>query len=62
MAPTRTTPTQFRRLLEQAGLNQKQAAEVLEISDRQMRRWTSGETPVPKMAVWAIQHFMGLRK
>jgi hypothetical protein len=52
------TPTQFRHLLVKAGLNQKQAAAVLEVTDRTLRRYVSGNTPVPKMAVWTILRYM----
>jgi DNA-binding transcriptional regulator YiaG len=51
------TPTKFRNLLAKSGLNQQQAAEVLQVTDRTMRRWVSGETPVPKMAVWTILRY-----
>jgi len=51
------TPTQFRHLLTKAGLNQTQAAKVLEVTDRTMRRYVSGNTPVPKMAVWTILRY-----
>jgi hypothetical protein len=54
----RMTPTQFRHLLAKAGLNQTQAAKVLEVTDRTMRRYVSGNTPVPKMAVWTIMRHM----
>jgi DNA-binding transcriptional regulator YiaG len=58
---THMTSTQFRQLLARAGLNQKQAAEILEVTDRTMRRWTSGATPVPKMAVWTILRYTEMR-
>lgn len=51
-------PAQFRQLLEKAGLNQRQAAEVLEVTDRTLRRYVSGNTPVPKMAVWTILRYL----
>jgi len=56
------TPTQFRHLLAKAGLNQAQAAAMLEVTDRTMRRYVSGNTPVPKMAVWTILRYMELKQ
>ena len=52
-------PTQVRHLLTKAGLNQQQAAEVLEVTDRTMRRDTCpGTRRVPKMAVWTIFRYI----
>jgi hypothetical protein len=55
------TSKQFRELIAKAGLNQLQAAEVLEISPRTMRRYVAGKGPVPKMAVWTIVRYMEKR-
>jgi hypothetical protein len=56
------TPTQFRHLLAKAGLNQAQAAAVLEVTDRTLRRYVSGTTPVPKMAVWTILRYIEIQE
>lgn len=55
-------PLQFRKLLERAGLSQSEAARQLEISDRTMRRYVSGETRVPRAVVYAILHVINKRK
>ena len=56
------TPTQFRQLLAKAELTHVQAAAVLEVTDRTLRRYTSGSTPVPKMAVWTILRYIDLQQ
>jgi len=56
------TPTQFRHLLAEAGLNQTQAAAVLEVTDRTLRRYVSGNSPVPKMAIWTILRYIELQQ
>jgi transcriptional regulator with XRE-family HTH domain len=48
--------TQFRRLLKQAGLTQAAAARLIGITDRQMRRYTSGDTEPPLMAILALKY------
>ena len=49
------TPAQLRKLLERAGLSQSEAARRLDISDRTMRRYISGELPVPRVVEYALQ-------
>jgi transcriptional regulator with XRE-family HTH domain len=45
---------QFRRLLGKAGLTQVEAARLIGVTDRTMRRYVSGATPVPRVVVYAL--------
>ncbi len=42
------TPTDFRNTLARLGLSQTGASRVLGVSDRQVRRWASGDIEVPQ--------------
>jgi plasmid maintenance system antidote protein VapI len=48
------TAGQLQRLLDRAGLSQRGAAKALEINERSMRRYCSGEQPVPKTVELAL--------
>jgi hypothetical protein len=48
------TALQLQRLLDRAGLSQRGAAKALEINERSMRRYCSGEQPVPKTVELAL--------
>ena len=41
------TPADFRTAIAALGYNQARFAERIGATDRQVRRWASGETPVP---------------
>jgi DNA-binding transcriptional regulator YiaG len=45
------TPTDFRNTLARLGLSQTGASRVLGVSDRQVRRWASGDIDVPQPVV-----------
>ena len=45
------TPTDFRSTLARLGLSQTGASSVLGVSDRQVRRWASGDIDVPQPVV-----------
>lgn len=49
------TPDQLRKLLDRAGLSQRAAARLLGIDERTMRRYASGEYPVPVVVEYAIR-------
>ena len=55
-------PLQFRKLLEKANLTQTEAARLIDVTDRTMRRYVSGETPVPRVVIYALLHAIELRK
>jgi DNA-binding transcriptional regulator YiaG len=47
------TPTQLRAHLEKLGYSQRQFARVMSRDDREVRRWASGDEPVPEqIATW----------
>lgn len=48
------TALQLQRLLDRSGLSQRSAAKALEINERSMRRYCSGEQPVPKAIELAL--------
>jgi len=50
------TALQLQRLLTQAALSQRGAAKALEINERSMRRYCSGEQPVPKTVELALKY------
>jgi transcriptional regulator with XRE-family HTH domain len=49
------TAAQLQRLLDQAGKSQRGMAKELGISERQMRRYCSGEHPVPRVIELAVR-------
>ncbi|HLY04297.1 MAG TPA: helix-turn-helix transcriptional regulator [Rhizomicrobium sp.] len=42
------TPSRYRKILEQFGWSQGEAAEKLGVTDRHCRRWIAGDTPIPR--------------
>jgi predicted transcriptional regulator len=48
-------------LLLSAGLSQRGAARELEISERMMRYYCSGEQPVPKVVILALERLIDLQ-
>jgi hypothetical protein len=49
-------------LLKCAHLGQSEAARVLEISDRDMRRYACGEKPVPRVVILALERLVDLER
>jgi hypothetical protein len=58
---TQPTAVEVRELLRVGNLTGKQASQLVGLADtRTIRRWTSGETPIP-YAAWALLcHVSGL--
>lgn len=59
-----TKPTDAQRLrdlLARIGLSQRGAARELEVAERTMRYWCSGEQPVPRMAMLALEHLASMQ-
>jgi transcriptional regulator with XRE-family HTH domain len=48
------TAAQLKRALRDAGLSQRGAAKRLEINERTMRRYVSGEQPIPRVVEYAL--------
>jgi transcriptional regulator with XRE-family HTH domain len=44
----------LKRMLDRAGLSQRGLAKELQINERTMRRYCSGEQPIPKTVEYAI--------
>jgi plasmid maintenance system antidote protein VapI len=49
------TALQLQRLLDRAGLSQRGAAKALEINERTMRKYVSGDSPIPKTVELALR-------
>jgi transcriptional regulator with XRE-family HTH domain len=58
----RMKPHQVRALLQSAGLTQAEAGHLIDITDRQMRRYVSGETKVPRVVMLALLHVIEQRR
>ena len=48
------TAGQLKKALAKANLSQRGAAKLLEINERTMRRYISGEQPVPRVVEYAL--------
>lgn len=59
---TSMRPQQLRALLKKAGLTQTDAAHLIGLTARSMRRYVSGETPVPRVVVYALLYVIKLQK
>jgi hypothetical protein len=55
-------PLQFRKILEKAELTQTEAGRLIGVTARQMRRYVSGETPVPLVVVLALRYVIDQRQ
>jgi hypothetical protein len=58
----RMRPAQFRKFIEDSGLTQAEAGALIDVTERQMRRYVSGETPVPRVVVYALLYAIEQRK
>lgn len=48
------TALQLKKVLAKAALSQRGAAKLLEINERTMRRYISGEQPIPRVVEYAL--------
>jgi predicted transcriptional regulator len=59
-------PARFRELIEAWGLNNAELAQLLGITDRQVRRYLSGQHGIPMptamLLEWAFAHDISLEK
>jgi hypothetical protein len=61
---SKTTPTtsmtakQLQRLLDNAELSQRGTARELEINERTMRRYVSGDQPIPRVVEFAVRYLI----
>lgn len=56
------TPTQLKRLLASAELSQRAAAKEIGVNERTMRKYVSGEAPIPRAVELALLYVAHLRK
>ena len=56
------TGGQLQKLLDSAGLSQRGAAKDIEISERQMRRYISGDATVPKVIEYALRWLIHVKE
>lgn len=56
--PNDEQAAKLRQLIADGGYTQRGAARELEISERMMRYWCSGEYPVPKYIIYAMTHLV----
>ena len=50
------TALQLQRLLDRTGLSQRGAAKALEINERTMRKYVSGDSKIPKTVELALRY------
>lgn len=55
------SPDEFRAAIAALGLNQRQAAEALQVDERTARKWANGERAVPGPAIVALRCMARLR-
>jgi len=56
------TALQLKRALQKAGLSQRGAAKALGINERTMRRYISGEQPIPRVVEYALNWLIHLSR
>jgi DNA-binding XRE family transcriptional regulator len=56
------TGGQLQKMLDSAGLSQRRAAKEIEINERTMRKYVSGESPIPKTVELALCWIAHVRK
>jgi transcriptional regulator with XRE-family HTH domain len=52
------TPDELRALISQLGMTQRAAARALDVEDRTLRYWASGQVPIPRMAILALRYLV----
>jgi hypothetical protein len=55
----RPTVEELRELIAQSGLSQRKAAEALDLGERQMRYYASGQQPIPLVVIYALRYLVG---
>ena len=57
-APDPVTPAYLRSLIEGAGISQGQAAQMLRVDPRTLRRWLAGDRACPWMAAELLRRMV----
>jgi hypothetical protein len=52
------THKQLQRLLDSAELSQRGTARELELNERTMRRYVSGDQPIPRVVEFAVRYLI----
>jgi transcriptional regulator with XRE-family HTH domain len=52
------TGDEFRKLRKRGGYSQSQLAREIDITIRSLTRWETGETPIPKIAEFALRYII----
>ncbi len=52
------TAKQLQRLLDNAELSQRGTARELELNERTMRRYVSGDQPIPRVVEFAVRYLI----
>ena len=47
---------EFRKLRKAMGLSQNELSQMIDVSERGVRRWENGEVPIPKIAELALRY------
>jgi DNA-binding transcriptional regulator YiaG len=57
-----TDADRIRRLIDKLGLSQRETARQLEVDDRTLRYWCSGQVQPPKMAFLALEQLIAKQR
>jgi hypothetical protein len=57
-AAERPTVEELRQLIAQSGLSQRKAAEALDLDERTMRYYASGQNPIPRAVLYALRYLV----
>jgi hypothetical protein len=52
------TPEELRELIAQTGLSQRKAAEELDLAERTMRYYASGQQDIPRVVIYALRYLV----
>lgn len=56
------TRKQLRQKLEREGLSQSEAARLIGIDPRSMRRYLKGDTPIPRVVEYALEYVIARKR
>jgi hypothetical protein len=53
-------PDELRALIARTGLSQRRAAEAIDVSERMMRYYASGQEKIPRAVLYALRYLAGV--
>ena len=56
------TGSEFRKLRKSGGFSQSQLSREIDVTIRSLTRWETGETPIPKLAEFALRYVVEMKK